>query len=125
MRASILCLVLAGGCAGSVVDDGAIEGALSPALDHGKTVWFNSTFGGEKFFSLIAPNPPFNLHLGFDLVLTSNRDTRFDEWGVINDPDCTQGDASTGYLDKCADPESAGVVGIRKKVLGAHVLAGV
>ena len=24
-----------------------------------------------------------------------------------------QGDASTGYLDKCTDPESAGVVGIR------------
>ncbi|MEO8553590.1 MAG: cytochrome C, partial [Kofleriaceae bacterium] len=40
-----------------------------------------------------------------------------------------QGDASTGYLDRCADPESAGVVGVRKKVIltstGPQVLVGV
>jgi hypothetical protein len=80
----------------------------------GGDIWFKSTFGGERFFSLILPNPPFNLPLGFHQMLTSSRDTRFDEFGVINDPDCTPGDATTGYLDRCADPESAGVIGIRK-----------
>ena len=85
-----------------------------PEVAQGREIWLKSTFGGERFFSLILPNPPFNLPLGFDQMLTSPRDTRFDEFGVINDPDCIAGDASTGYLDRCPDPESAGVVGVRK-----------
>lgn len=87
---------------------------LSPAERHGRDIWFKSTFGGEKFFSLILPNPPFNLPLGFDQLITSDRDTRFQTYGVLNDPDCQPGDASTGFQDKCADPNSAGIVGIRK-----------
>ena len=116
---------------GQVVADGtgATTSALSPQLSHGRDVWFNSTFGGEKFFSLILPNAPFNLKLGFGAMLTSNRDTRFNDWGVINDPDCVQGDATTGYLDKCKDPASAGVIGVRKSVVvtpaGPQVLVGV
>jgi hypothetical protein len=90
---------------------------LTAQEQHGKDVWFKSTFGGERFFSEILPSPPFNLQLGLDVALTSPRDTRFTTYGLINDPDCTQGDASTGYLDKCADPESAGVVGVRKKIV--------
>jgi hypothetical protein len=81
---------------------------------HGQEVWFTSTFGGEKFFSLILPGPPFHLPLGFDQLLTSNRETRFRDYGVLNDPDCVQGDASTGFFDRCVDPHSAGVIGIRK-----------
>ncbi len=83
-------------------------------VTEGRDVWFKSTFGGEYFFSIILPNPPFSLRLGFDQMLTTPRDSRFDEYGVINDPDCTPGDALTGYLDKCADPESTGVIGVRK-----------
>jgi len=103
---------------------------LTAQEQHGKDVWFKSTFGGEKFFSVILPAPPFNLQLGLDQALTSPRDTRFTNYGLLNDPDCTQGDASTGYLDRCADPESAGVVGVRKKVVFAadgtpHVEVGV
>src|SRR6185503_12550996 len=118
-------------CGGQVVVDstGASTAALTPQLAHGRDVWFNSTFGGEKFFSLILPNAPFNLKLGFGAMLTSNRDTRFNDWGVLNDPDCVQGDASSGYLDKCKDPESAGVIGVRKKIVvtaaGPKVLIGV
>ncbi|MBV9265070.1 MAG: hypothetical protein JO061_02765 [Acidobacteriaceae bacterium] len=99
--------------------------ALTAQQQHGRDVWFKSTFGGEKFFTLILPQPPFNLTLGIPQVLTWNRDTRFNEWGVINDPDCVPGDASTDYLDKCADPNSSGVVGIRKFVSGSNVLFGV
>jgi hypothetical protein len=80
----------------------------------GRDIWFKSTFGGEHFFSLILPNPPFNLWFGYDQMLIGPRHTRFDEFGAINDPDCTAGDTTTGYLDRCADPESAGVIGIRK-----------
>lgn len=100
-------------------DDGQTQTsqALTAQQQHGKDVWFKSTFGGEKFFSEILPAPPFNLQLGLDQALTSSRDTRFTNYGLINDPDCTQGDASTGYLDRCTDPESAGVVGVRKKIV--------
>ncbi|MFA7062374.1 MAG: hypothetical protein WC156_16330 [Pedobacter sp.] len=97
-------LVSAGACFGNKIQDVA----------EGRSIWFKSTFGGERFFSIILPNPPFNLPLGFDNMLTWPRDTRFDQFGVINDPDCIQGDASTGNLDRCADPESAGVIGVRK-----------
>lgn len=99
-------------------DDGAhiaeTHESLSLKEQHGRDVWFKSTFGGEKFFSLVLPAPPFGLQVGLDEVLTSNRNTRFDVYGVINDPDCTQGDATTGFLDRCTDPQSAGIIGVRK-----------
>jgi len=110
-------LLLLTACQAEEAEDLAdTQQALSPSLQHGKDVWFKSTFGGEKFFTFILPNAPFNLHLGLDAALTSPRATRFDTWGLLNDPDCVQGNASSGYLDICADPESAGVVGVRKKI---------
>ena len=103
-----------GGCSGSVSTPSTLQSALTPSQQAGRDTWFNSTFGGEKFFSLILPGPPFNLQLGFDAMVVSNRETRFDDWGVLNDPDCVAGDATTGFLDKCKDPNSAGIVGLRK-----------
>lgn len=104
----------------------AVKG--NPQIARGREIWLKSTFGGERLWTELFPNPPFNLQLGFEVVLTSPRDTRFRDYGMINDPDCTQGDASTGFFDRCTDPESAGVVGIRKKVVsrpdGTHTLIG-
>ena len=119
MQTRVLALILfTAGCATEgALETGQTTEALTPQLQHGKDVWFNSTFGGEKFFSLILPNAPFNLSLGLDAALTSPRDTRFTNYGLINDPDCVQGDASSGYLDKCTDPASAGVVGVRKRIV--------
>ncbi|MDB4967206.1 MAG: lipoprotein cytochrome c [Myxococcales bacterium] len=123
--AALLAVAAAAGCAGEVgIDDSSstATAALSGPELEGRTTWFNATFGGEKFFSLILPGPPFNLALGFDTVLVSDRNTRFNEFGVLNDPDCVQGDATTGGLDRCADDAqigsyngaSAGIVGVRK-----------
>jgi hypothetical protein len=118
-----VCTMTAGAAACSGRDDAPssqtehldeIREPLSVVEQHGRDVWFKRTFGGEKFFSLVLPAPPFNLQLGLDAVLTSNRNTRFDVYGAINDPDCVQGDATTGFLDRCNDPESAGIVGVRK-----------
>ncbi|MCU1282933.1 MAG: lipoprotein cytochrome c, partial [bacterium] len=121
--------MMAAGCAGQAgTDDGTsatTSAALSADEQAGHDTWFKSTFGGQHFFSQILPGPPFNLALGFDTILTSDRNTRFDTYGVVNDPDCVQGDASSGYLDKCADDAnlfafddingaSAGIVGVRK-----------
>jgi hypothetical protein len=127
MRLHLLApLLLVGACATDPATDSAQQAA---SVSHGKDVWFKSTFGGEKFFSIILPGAPFNLQLGLDAALTSDRNTRFQQYGLLNDPDCVQGDASSGYLDKCADPASAGVVGVRKRVVlgpnGPQVLVGV
>ena len=129
LRLIALCALAAAGCVADPVTGETGQAVTAQQLQHGKDVWFKSTFGGEKFFSIILPAPPFNLTLGLDAALTSPRDTRFAQYGLINDPDCTQGDASTGYLDRCADPESVGVVGVRKKIVlttgGPQVLVGV
>jgi mono/diheme cytochrome c family protein len=127
MALAALAAVAAVGCAGQAgSDDGTSTAAVSSAdLAAGKDTWFKSTFGGQHFFTQILPNAPFNLPIGFDAILTSDRNTRFNAFGVINDPDCVQGDASSHYLDKCADDAnlfnfddingaSAGVVGVRK-----------
>ena len=130
-RASLiaaLAVTAAAGCAGQAGGDGTAattSAALSPGEQAGHDTWFKSTFGGQHFFTQILPNAPFNLKLGFDAMLTSDRNTRFNQYGVVNDPDCVQGDASSGYLDKCADDAnlfnfddingaSAGIVGVRK-----------
>lgn len=83
----------------------------------GREIWLNRMFGGEKFWGVILPNPPFNLTPGFDVAFRSPRDTRFRDYGLINEPGCIQGDASTDFYDRCPDPESTGVVGFRKKVV--------
>jgi cytochrome c5 len=90
----------------------------------GRDVWFNETFGGERFFSLVLPGPPFNLPLGFEAILRSDRSTRFDQFGVLNDPDCEAGDASTDYLDRCPDPNATGIVGMRRFRTGPSTLYG-
>lgn len=97
-----------------LVSTGTCTAGDTQDVAEGRDVWFKSTFGGERFFSFILPNPPFGLRIAFDQMLTWPRDSRFDEYGVINDPDCTPGDASTDYYDRCDDPESSGVIGIRK-----------
>lgn len=127
-----LALVCFSGCAGDIAESQPERSPsrhtahstheLMTAESRGRELWLKATFGGERFFSLLLPLPPFELALGFDAILRSPRGTRFDEFGVINDPDCVQGDASSGYLDKCVDDDqiaselgaSAGIIGVRK-----------
>src|ERR1700712_2850878 len=91
MRARVLGLILLAPLAACGLDETSeTTQALTPQLQHGHDVWFNSTFGGEQFFSEILPAPPFNLALGIDSAITSPRDTRFANYGLLNDPDCTQ-----------------------------------
>jgi hypothetical protein len=100
------------------------QNGLTEREARGRDVWFNETFGGERFFSLILPGPPFNLPLGFEAILRSDRATRFDQFGVLNDPDCEAGDESTGYLDRCSDPNATGIVGMRRFQYGPLTLYG-
>ena len=86
---------------------------LSGALEHGREVWFNNTYGGEKFFTFLKnhPDPAKRIDIGFQAVVDTPRGQRFDVWGVINDPDCEANPA--GGFDICPDPESSGILGIR------------
>lgn len=89
--------------------------ALSPAAQRGRDIWFENTYGGEKFFAFLAahPDPAKRIRIAFAEALATPRAQRFAVWGLINDPDCTADPA--GGPDLCPDPEASGVVGIRKK----------
>ena len=88
--------------------------ASAAAISHGRQIWFENTYGGERFFAFLAvhPDPARRIRVGFDDVLATPRATRFDTWGTINDPDCTAD--PQGGPDVCADPSATGVIGIRK-----------
>lgn len=83
------------------------------AHELGRDVWFKNTYGGQKFFFGLAnhPDPSKRIVIGFQNVLDTPRSQRFDVWGVINDPDCTE---NPGGPDICPDPNATGVIGIRK-----------
>jgi hypothetical protein len=99
--------------------------ATAAQLLHGRNVWLKATFGGEEFFSVLLPEA-LGLNVGLNQVLTTPRSQRFTTWGVVNDPNCTDGTAATGGLDICppdvaaGDPDAAyegapsGVVGVRE-----------
>ncbi|MCC6552911.1 MAG: hypothetical protein IT372_07810 [Polyangiaceae bacterium] len=85
-----------------------------PDLVRGRAVWFNNTYGGEKFFAFLAnnPDPARRIRIGFENVLRTPRRERFQRWGTINDPDCVAG--PKGEPDVCPDPRATGVIGIRR-----------
>jgi cytochrome c5 len=84
------------------------------AVARGREIWLKNTYGGEKFFWLLAnaSDPAQRIDIGFRNVVETPREERFDRWGVINDPDCHAD--PNGGPDICDDPNATGVVGIRK-----------
>lgn len=82
----------------------------------GRDIWFNATFGDEKYYELLAQfsDPAERILIGFTNVLLTPRATRFNQWGMINDPDCRANPA--GGFDICDDPHATGVVGMRKTI---------
>lgn len=78
----------------------------------GRDVWHKGSFGNQE---QQVHNMRSTEGIWFEKWLhTSSRNERFSKWGLINDPDCEQGDASTFWTDKCQDPHSPGVLGYRK-----------
>lgn len=67
--------------------------------------------------SKIAGLSGLSVRLNFlDFLDTRNRDKRFKEFGVLNDPGCkraTKPDPYGLWLDECEDPYSSGLMGIR------------
>lgn len=81
---------------------------------HGRDVWFKGTFGNQDEEYLHLARTVGAENVWYPWMDTRTRAERFTKWGMINDPDCTQGDASTNWYDRCPDPHSSGVLGYRK-----------
>nr|MBV6628395.1 hypothetical protein [Oceanococcus sp. HetDA_MAG_MS8] len=89
--------------------------AMRAMVRRGRDTWFKGTFGNQDLneIHLARTIGEENMHYA-EWMHTKHRPYRFSKWGLINDPDCEQGDASTFWLDKCEDPKSTGVLGYRK-----------
>lgn len=106
-----LCCVVLASC---TEDASVVEQSATGPGSIGWDVYFKRTYGNEVFLTQVFPTLPGSFTLGIDQVFTTPRATRFDTWGVLNDPDCTDGDATTDGFDRCDDPNATGVIGIRK-----------
>ena len=80
----------------------------------GRDVWFKGTFGNQDENTILQARVVGKENMNYPWLDTRTRYARFTKWGLINDPDCVQGDASTNWYDKCQDPHSSGVLGYRK-----------
>jgi hypothetical protein len=80
----------------------------------GRDVWFKGTFGNQDENTMLQARVVGKENMYYPWLDTRTRAQRFSKWGLINDPDCVQGDASTNWYDKCQDPHSSGVLGYRK-----------
>ncbi len=80
----------------------------------GRDVWFKGTFGNQDEEYLHTARTVGSENIWYPWLDTRTRKERFTKWGMINDPDCTEGDASTNWYDRCPDDKSSGVLGYRK-----------
>jgi hypothetical protein len=80
----------------------------------GRDVWFKGTFGNQDEEYLHLSRTIGRDNMWYPWLDTRERKHRFTRWGMINDPDCTEGDASTQWYDRCPDEHSSGVLGYRK-----------
>jgi hypothetical protein len=94
--------------------DPAQAQVLRDQARRGRDVWFKGTFGNQDENILHQTRVVGKGNLNYPWLDTRTRPIRFTKWGLINDPDCVQGDASTNWYDKCQDPHSSGVLGYRK-----------
>ena len=96
--------------------DPAKARALREQARRGRDVWFKGTFGNQdEIYLHFARTTPNGINdIWYPWLDTHERKSRFTKYGVINDPDCTEGDESTHWMDRCPDPHSSGVLGYRK-----------
>jgi hypothetical protein len=80
----------------------------------GRDVWFKGTFGNQDEEYLHLSRTIGRENMWYPWLDTRERKHRFTKWGMINDPDCSEGDASTNWYDRCPDEHSSGVLGYRK-----------
>lgn len=80
----------------------------------GRDVWFKGTFGDQDEEYIHTARTIGRDNIWYPWLDTRTRKERFTKWGMINDPDCTEGNASSHWYDRCVDEKSSGVLGYRK-----------
>jgi hypothetical protein len=65
-----------------------LDHTLTPSQLVGKYIWFCATAGNARFFSYTYPQRLGILIDWYRVLNTDDRDDRFENWGLINDPDC-------------------------------------
>lgn len=117
----LLCVVSVHGYAeGLAPADTERSVGLQSQIERGKEIWFKNTYGGERFFDILATEgvqigPRLaQIQVAFEKIITTPRHKRFQTWGTINDPDCAA-NPEAGEPDICPnDLHATGVIGIRR-----------
>jgi len=89
---------------------------LTDAESRGRCTWYLWTGGNDKYYREIAKKSNGNVDL-LGVIDSRRHDERFKRYGVVNEPECekaTEPDQYGLWLDKCKDPKSTGIVGLRK-----------
>lgn len=84
-------------------DYGADAEGLSREARIGKAVWYNSIAGNERFHTYVAQQKIGVPQDWYRVLNSAERDSRFDNWGIINDPTpgCEAGGEEFFGFDKC------------------------
>ena len=64
------------------------DGTYTESERVGAEIWFKATAGNERFFTYVYPQRLGVLIDWFGVLSTTERDRRFAQWGLINDPAC-------------------------------------
>ncbi|MBD2495907.1 hypothetical protein [Nostoc sp. FACHB-280] len=89
---------------------------LTDAEKRGRCTWYLWTGGNGEYYRDIAKRTHGNVDL-LQLIDSKYHDERLKLFGAINDPGCEKATEPDEYgllLDKCKDPLSTGVIGLRK-----------
>lgn len=65
-----------------------LDSSLTSSELVGKYIWFCATAGNARFFSYTYPQRMAILIDWYKVLNTRKRDGRFQDWGLMNDPDC-------------------------------------
>ena len=91
---------------------------LNEAESRGRCTWYLWTGGNDKYYRNVAKQTRGKVDLLSLLDSTIiDRDKRFEVFGTLNDPGCEKATEPDEYgllLDKCKDPQSSGIIGLRK-----------
>lgn len=71
----------------------------------GRDIWYKATAGNERYHTYALPQRMGAYIDWWKVLNTQKRNTRFKDWGVINDPECRPGDASSFGMDICPGDE--------------------
>lgn len=87
---------------------------LREKIRRGRDVWHKGTFGNQDEEYLHTSRTVGKEFITYPWLDTRTRPHRYTRWGMINDPDCVQGNAASNWYDICQDPHSSGVLGYRR-----------